>query len=43
MHLLEVPLTRRRLLLGTGALAASAVLPNVLFAHDRRLRRGWWS
>ena len=25
--------TRRRFLLGTGALAASAALPNVLFAH----------
>jgi uncharacterized protein (DUF1501 family) len=28
-----VDTTRRRFLIGTGALAASAVLPNVLFAH----------
>ena len=33
MHRFEVPLTRRRLLLGTGAMAACAVLPNVLFAN----------
>ena len=39
MHLLEVPLTRRSLLLGTGALAACTVLPNVLFAHTGGSRR----
>ena len=33
MHLFQTPLTRRRLLLGTGALAACTVLPNVLFAN----------
>ena len=32
MHLLHAPVTRRRFVLSTGALAASAVLPNVLFA-----------
>jgi uncharacterized protein (DUF1501 family) len=33
MHLAHVRTTRRRFLLGTGALAASAALPEVLFAH----------
>jgi uncharacterized protein (DUF1501 family) len=33
MHPFHVSTTRRRFLLGTGALAASAALPNVLFAH----------
>jgi len=33
MHQLPSRTTRRRFLLGTGALAASAALPNVLFAH----------
>ncbi len=33
MHLLQAPVTRRRFLLSTGALAAGAVLPNVLFAR----------
>jgi uncharacterized protein (DUF1501 family) len=33
MHKFHVRTTRRRFLLGTGALAASAVLPDVLFAH----------
>ncbi|HEY2635660.1 MAG TPA: DUF1501 domain-containing protein, partial [Steroidobacteraceae bacterium] len=33
MHPFHVSTTRRRFLVGTGALAASAALPNVLFAH----------
>src|ERR1700677_2443149 len=33
MHVLHARTSRRRFLLGTGALAASAALPNVLFAH----------
>src|SRR6202166_578416 len=33
MHPHHVNTTRRRFLVGTGALAASAVVPNVLFAH----------
>ena len=33
MHCLPTKTTRRRFLVGTGALAASAALPNVLFAH----------
>ncbi len=33
MHSYHVNTTRRRFLVGTGALAASAALPNVLFAH----------
>ena len=33
MHRSHIALTRRRFLLGTGALAASAALSNVLFAH----------
>src|ERR1700720_4581624 len=33
MHPFHVSTTRRRFLAGTGALAASAALPNVLFAH----------
>ena len=34
MHPYHVRTTRRRFLAGTGALAASAALPNVLFAHS---------
>jgi uncharacterized protein (DUF1501 family) len=33
MHMFRARTTRRRFLLGAGALAASAVLPEVLFAH----------
>src|SRR5271169_6871183 len=33
MHRSQSALTRRRFLMGSGALAASAALPNVLFAH----------
>jgi uncharacterized protein (DUF1501 family) len=33
MHPFHVRTTRRRFLIGTGTLAASAVLPDVLFAH----------
>ena len=33
MHANQVTTSRRRFLLGTGALAASAALPNMLFAH----------
>ena len=33
MHPYHVNTTRRRFLVGTGVLAASAALPNVLFAH----------
>jgi uncharacterized protein (DUF1501 family) len=32
MHWFQAPVTRRRFILGTGALAASAALPTVLFA-----------
>jgi len=34
MRLLHAPVTRRRFILSTGALAASAVLPSVLFAKS---------
>jgi uncharacterized protein (DUF1501 family) len=33
MHRYPLPLSRRRFLVGSGALAVSAALPNVLFAH----------
>jgi TAT (twin-arginine translocation) pathway signal sequence len=36
-------LSRRHFMLGTGALAAAAAIPNVLFANTGGAPRGWWS